>query len=142
MDEEQSPGIYHQDDNMFISPSSIGRPYLAKFGRCFFVWRQVCSRLSHDLWWLSLAVLFITITESGHYQSQPVEFSTFNIIFEVASAYSCVGVSVGYPGKNYSFCGEWHTISKLILGAISLWGRHRNLPVTIDKIVLPRELWD
>ncbi|KAJ5832615.1 hypothetical protein N7474_000926 [Penicillium riverlandense] len=142
MDEEQSLGIYRQDGDMFIPQSSTGRPYLAKFFRCSYVYRQVCSRLSHDLWWPSLAVLFVTIIESGHYQSQPVAFSTFNIIFEVASAYSCVGVSVGYPGKNYSFCGEWHAISKLILGAVALRGRHRGLPVTIDKIILPLELWN
>lgn len=56
------------------------------------------------------------------------------------SAYGCVGVSVGYPGKNYSFCGAWHPISKLILAAVALRGRHRGLPVAIDKaIMLPTE---
>lgn len=54
-------------------------------------------------------------------------FSTFNIIFEVVSAYSYVGVSVGYPGKNYSFCGEWSSFSKVLLVFITFVGRHRDL---------------
>jgi hypothetical protein len=50
-----------------------------------------------------------------------------NIIFEVVSAYSYVGVSVGYPGKNYSFCGEWCSFSKVLLIFITCIGRHRDL---------------
>jgi Cation transport protein len=36
----------------------------------------------------------------------------------------------------YSFCGAWHTGSKLVLIAVMLRGRHRGLPVAIDKAVL------
>lgn len=87
-----------------------------------------------------MAVVFIAIAEADHYEAQPVAFSTFNIIFEVVSAYGCVGLSVGFPGRNYSFCGAWHTISKLILAAVALRGRHRGLPVAIDKaVMLPSE---
>lgn len=51
-----------------------------------------------------------------------------------------MGISVGFPGKNYSFCGSWHKISKLILAAVTLRGRHRGLPVALDKVVmLPSE---
>lgn len=118
----------------------LGRPGLSETSRGYFVHQQLRSQLSHDLWWIALAVLFIAIRESDHYESQPVAFSTFNIIFEVVSAYGCVGVSLGFPGKNYSFCGAWHTISKLILAAVALRGRHRGLPVAIDKaIMLPSE---
>lgn len=99
-----------------------------------FVYKQLRSQFSHDIWWLSLAILFITITESDHSKAEPLVFSTFKIIFEAVSAYSCVGVSFGYPGQSYSFCGAWHTLSKLLLIAVSLRGRHRGLSVIITNV--------
>ncbi|KAJ5188168.1 Cation transporter [Penicillium cf. griseofulvum] len=151
--EERSLGIYAHDESpdspantsrsnvaMNLIRHHLGRPGLSETSRGYFVHQQLRSQLSHDLWWIALAVFFIAIAESDHYDSQPVAFSTFNIIFEVVSAYGCVGVSLGFPGKNYSFCGAWHTISKLILAAVALRGRHRGLPVAIDKaIMLPSE---
>ncbi|CAG7951173.1 unnamed protein product [Penicillium nalgiovense] len=92
-----------------------------------FVYQQLRSQFSHDIWWLSLAILLITITESDHFEADPLAFSTFRIIFEAVSAYSCVGVSFGYPGHTFSFCGAWHTFSKLLLVAVALRGRHRGL---------------
>lgn len=51
-----------------------------------------------------------------------------------------MGVSIGFPGKNSSFCSAWHPISKLILAAVTLRGRHRGLPVAIDRaVMLPSE---
>ncbi|KAJ5779970.1 hypothetical protein N7457_005130 [Penicillium paradoxum] len=151
--EERSLGIYAHDETsdspantsrinvaMDLIRNHLGRPGPSETSRGYFVHQQLRSQLSHDLWWIALAVFFIAIAESDHYESQPVAFSTFNIIFEVVSAYGCVGVSLGFPGKNYSFCGAWHTISKLILAAVCLRGRHRGLPVAIDKaIMLPSE---
>lgn len=54
----------------------------------------------------------------------------------MVSGYGCVGISTGVPWNAYSFCGAWHTSSKLILIAVMLRGRHRGLPVAIDKAVL------
>lgn len=108
--------------------------------RSFFVRQQIRSQLSHDTWWISLAILFIAIAEASSFEADPVNFSTFNIIFEVVSAYGCVGISVGVPNQNYSFSGAWNVISKLILIAVMLRGRHRGLPVAIDKaVMLPSE---
>lgn len=108
--------------------------------RGYFVRQQLRSQLSHDIWWICLAVLFITIAEAPHFANDPVTYSTFNIIFEVVSAYGCVGISVGLPNQNYSFSGGWFTISKLILVMVMLRGRHRGLPVAIDKaVMLPDE---
>jgi Trk-type K+ transport system membrane component len=54
--------------------------------------------------------------------------------------YGTVGISVGLPNEAYSFCGAWHSLSKLILCAVMLRGRHRGLPVAIDKaIMLPSD---
>ena len=98
--------------------------------------QQLRGQLGHDLWWIALAVLFITITETGQFERNPVVFSTFNIVFEVVSGYGTVGISTGVPWAAYSFCGAWHTLSKLILCLVMLRGRHRGLPVAIDKAVL------
>jgi len=57
--------------------------------------------------------------------------------------YGTVGISVGLPNEAYSFCGAWHTLSKLILCAVMLRGRHRGLPVAIDKaVLLPNDTFD
>ncbi|OAP65026.1 hypothetical protein AYL99_00998 [Fonsecaea erecta] len=101
-----------------------------------FVRLQLRSQLGHDLWWIALAIFAITAIETGQFERDPVSFSTFNIIFEAVSAYGCVGISVGVPWNNYSFCGAWHLASKLILCAVMLRGRHRGLPVSIDRAVL------
>ena len=104
--------------------------------RGYFVRQQLRGQLAHDLWWIVLAVLFITIIETSSFERDPVNFSVFNVLFEVISAYGCVGVSVGIPNAAYSFCGAWHKGSKLILCAVMLRGRHRGLPVAIDRAVL------
>jgi Trk-type K+ transport system membrane component len=60
--------------------------------------------------------------------------------FHLHSGYGTVGISIGLPTEAYSFCGAWHKLSKLILCAVMLRGRHRGLPVAIDKaVLLPRD---
>ncbi|KAL1872881.1 hypothetical protein Plec18167_006531 [Paecilomyces lecythidis] len=157
--EERSLGIY-ADDNQLRDPEvqaktvnplvSLLKHHLLpnhqdtavdlEASRSYFVRQQLRSQLSHDIWWIALAVLFIAIAESANFEKDPVSFSTFNIIFEVVSAYGCVGISVGFPNQNYSFSGAWHPISKLILVAVMIRGRHRGLPVAIDRaVMLPSE---
>jgi len=46
-----------------------------------------------------------------------------------------VGVSIGVPDQDYAFSGAWSTASKLILCLVMLWGRHRELPVALDRAV-------
>ena len=101
-----------------------------------FVRQQLRGQLGHDLWWLAMAIFLISIIETGQFKRDPVVFSIFNIMFEVVSAYGCVGISTGVPWNAYSFCGAWHTGSKLVLCAVMLRGRHRGLPVAIDRAVL------
>ncbi|KAK3079949.1 hypothetical protein LTS18_003525, partial [Coniosporium uncinatum] len=92
--------------------------------------------LAHDVWWLVLAIFLISIIEGSQFERDPATFSVFNIIFEVVSGYATVGISVGVPWNAYSFSGAWHKLSKLILCAVMLRGRHRGLPVAIDKAVM------
>ena len=106
------------------------------YSRSYFIRQQLRSQLAHDLWWICLAVLFITIIEGSSFATDPVAYSVFNIVFEVVSAYGTVGISVGLPNVAYSFCGGWHILSKLILCLVMLRGRHRGLPVAIDRAVL------
>ena len=41
---------------------------------------------------------------------------------------------------NFSLSGAMHTLSKLILCAVMIRGRHRGLPVALDRaIMLPKE---
>lgn len=133
------PPLSDDEQCVAVAPRAKG---IFKWAYCCHIYQQLLSRLSHDLWWISLAVICITVTEEDHYRLQPLNYSTFNIIFEVVSAYSCVGVSVGYPGKTYSFCGEWHTFSKLVLAGIALRGKHRGLSHAIDTTLLLRKAED
>ena len=76
------------------------------------------------------------VIEASQFEANPAVFSVFNVIFEVVSGYGCVGISIGLPNEEYSFCGAWHKLSKLVLCAVMIRGRHRGLPVAIDQAVL------
>jgi Trk-type K+ transport system membrane component len=47
-------------------------------------------------------------------------FTIFKIIFECTSAYSTIGLSLGTPNNNWSFCGEFGTASKLVVSLFLL----------------------
>lgn len=141
--EERSLGIYADDPNETLAEGrdhSLNRLFIARResyeSRGYFIRQQLRGQLAHDLWWIVLAVLFIMITETSQFDRDPLTYSVFNVIFEVISAYGCVGISIGLPDQNYSFSGGWHVVSKLILCAVMIRGRHRGLPVAIDRAVL------
>lgn len=145
--EERSLGIYADDqfpnDDDQDSSSDTSRNPLSMTpaaGRIYFIRQQLRAQMAYDLWWIALAVIIICIVEAGQFTRNPVTFSAFNIIFETVSAYGGVGISTGLPNQLYSFSGAWHTLSKLVLCAVMIRGRHRGLPVAIDKaIMLPSE---
>ncbi|KAI1761151.1 TrkH-domain-containing protein [Hypoxylon sp. FL1150] len=169
--EERSLGIYGEDptySNVLTRPishdqagsrvQSLSRIIRAAFAewygvgvapeqreesRISFISHQIRGQLSHDLWWLVLAVLLIMIIETKHFIEDPVTFSVFNTVFEVVSAYGCVGISIGLPTANYSFSGGLYPGSKLVLCAVMIRGRHRGLPVALDRAVrLPSDDMD
>lgn len=89
---------------------------------------------------LVAAVLVITTIETGHFLGDPVTWSVWNVLFEVVSAYGCVGVSTGVPFDSFSFSGGWNAPSKLVLCLVMLKGRHRGLPESVYRaVVLPGE---
>ncbi|SPQ25925.1 4b2883d1-b4c5-4ca8-903d-02b5c5ab7d1a [Thermothielavioides terrestris] len=100
-----------------------------------FISQQIRGQLAHDTWWLVLAILVIVTINTSKFLADPINNSVFNVIFEVVSAYGCVGISVGVPYDSFSFCGSWHTASKLVLCAVMIRGRHRGLPVALDRAV-------
>lgn len=63
-------------------------------------------------------------------------FTIFTVLFEVVSAYGTVGLSLGYPNTNASFSSQLHSLSKLVIIAMQIRGRHRGLPYALDKAVL------
>jgi Trk-type K+ transport system membrane component len=108
--------------------------------RISFIGQQIRGQLAHDMWWLILPVIIIMIIETDNFLDKPLEYSVFNILFEVVSAYGCVGLSMGVVNNSYSLAGGMHTGSKLILCMVIIRGRHRGLPVALDKAVrLPGE---
>ncbi|EKD14774.1 cation transporter [Drepanopeziza brunnea f. sp. 'multigermtubi' MB_m1] len=96
--------------------------------------------LGYDLWALVVAMTLIAFLENQKYEHDPLGYSLFNIIFEVFSAYATIGLSIGTPGQYYALSGSWTTVSKVIVIGLMLRGRHRSLPVDIDRAVqLPGE---
>jgi potassium uptake Trk family protein len=149
--EERSLGIYAEDEAERRKTRSSSRglgfvrtltdhlvPELnnGKQSNGQFVRQQLRAQLAHDAWTIVLALFLIMIIEGSRFSEDPAAFSVFNFLFEIVSAYGCVGISVGIPTADYSFSGSWHVLSKLILCVVMLRGRHRGLPVAIDQAVL------
>ncbi|KAE8446307.1 hypothetical protein EG329_012054 [Mollisiaceae sp. DMI_Dod_QoI] len=126
-----SPHPLPTNTNPNLNPSKPNRSTTGKQ----FVRLQLRGQLAHDLWWLVLAILLISCIEVSNFDRDPTTYSVFNIIFEVVSGYGCVGISTGLPNEAYSFSGGWHKASKVILCAVMVRGRHRGLPVALDRAV-------
>ncbi|KAF8178668.1 cation transport protein-domain-containing protein [Mycena galopus ATCC 62051] len=140
--EEQSLGIFRaedpDDDEENFKPTGENRAmvwsrYLAMHAR---------RQLAFDMWWLGLAVFLVCIIEKNPLNQEENYgwFNIFSIVFELVSAYGTVGLSLGIPTENYSFSGAFSPLSKLIVCLVMLRGRHRGLPVAIDRaVMLPME---
>ena len=128
--EEKSLGIYgtrsdeEEDEN---EPSYVGA--------------HVRKQLSFDLWYIFLGMFIIAIVEGSRLQNtNQYAFTLFSVLFEIVSAYGTVGLSLGYPTINASFSAEFHVLSKLVIIAMQIRGRHRGLPYELDRaILLPSE---
>ncbi|KAK7536250.1 potassium transport protein 1 [Phyllosticta citribraziliensis] len=102
--------------------------------------RHLRRQLAYDMWFQIFAWFLISIIERGKLMSSQPGFNQFAILFEVTSAYGTVGLSTGVPYDDYSLSGAFQTGSKLVLMSVMLRGRHRGLPLAIDRsILLPGE---
>ncbi|KAI5812903.1 cation transport protein-domain-containing protein [Pyronema omphalodes] len=73
-----------------------------------------------DLRYLASAVWLICVIDGIG------EDGVFGVVFEVASAFGCVGVSFGALGDTrLALVGDWRGGSKMVLAAVMLWGRVR-----------------
>jgi hypothetical protein len=97
--EERSLGIFAEDTSGEAKPPEDRGGFIGGLKRAItindsnssarkawnrkdFLAQQLRGQLGHDLWWIALAVLFITMIETGQFERDPVVFATFNIIFE------------------------------------------------------------
>ncbi|KAF5393461.1 hypothetical protein D9757_000476 [Collybiopsis confluens] len=133
--EEQSLGIYHQDADFDEHEFPVGGSRMTVWSK--YLAMHARKQLSFDMWWLALA---LGLRRNLDDTSKASWFNIFNILFELTSAYGTVGLSVGLPDQNYSFSGALRPLSKLIVCVVMLRGKHRGLPVAIDRaVMLPSE---
>lgn len=136
--EEGSLGVY--DDEGQQDESSVDDGH-AVWGR--FLSEQVRRQVAFDLWWMALALWIVLIAEKGKigdHERYP-NLTVFTVLYEMVSAYGTVGLSCGAQNMNASLSGDFGVISKLIVIAVMIRGRHRGLPSAIDRaIMLPSEL--
>ncbi|SJX64881.1 related to potassium transporter TRK-1 [Sporisorium reilianum f. sp. reilianum] len=130
VDESAEPGVVPLESNN----AKVWGSFLASHAR---------RQLAFDIWWLGFALWLICIIERNDIQDPNSNgwFTIFSCLFELTSAYGTVGLSLGTPFDNFSLSGRFHTLSKLVVCAVMIRGRHRGLPVAIDRaILLPSEL--
>lgn len=125
--EEKSLGIFAENTDTDLESS--------------FLSHHLRRQLSFDLWFVFLGLFLIAIVEGDRLENtNDYAFTLFSVLFEIVSAYGTVGLSLGYPGFNTSFSGQFRTLSKLIIIATQIRGRHRGLPYALDRaILLPSE---
>lgn len=97
--------------------------------------QQMRGQLSHDVWWIALTLFLITLIETSHSLADPATYSVFTVLFEIVSGYTNIGISIGLPDQSYSFSGGMYTGSKIVMIFVMLRGRHRGLPVALDRAV-------
>jgi len=94
-------------------------------------------QLGFDLWYVFLGLFIIAIAEGDRLaNTKDYSFTLFSVLFEIVSAYGTVGLSLGYPNIDASFCAEFNVVSKLVIIAMQIRGRHRGLPYELDRAIL------
>jgi len=134
--EERSLGVFEVEDE--VEPEeAAGAQAVAKY----LGW-HARRQLAFDIWWLAAGLWLVCIIERGNLTNDAYEswFSIFSVLFELVSAYATVGLSLGVPYDNFSLSGSFRKLSKLVVILVMIRGRHRGLPVAIDRaVMLPRD---
>ncbi|GAA6053434.1 hypothetical protein JCM3770_005164 [Rhodotorula araucariae] len=138
--EEKSMGVY--DEDFDDDPDDAEARFEKSHSATQYIGYHARKQLAFDLWWLGLAVWLICIVERHRIGSlEWPEVTIFTLIFEIVSAYGTVGLSLGNNRTNTSLVGVLNTLSKLIIIAVMIRGRHRGLPIAIDRaVLLPSDL--
>ena len=87
--------------------------------------------------WILLCFFILAFTEDARCasQSSPCSFNLFYNAFEVVSAYSNAGVSVGLPDQSYSYSGGFSDAGKVCMMFLMMLGKHRGFPPS-DKLCM------
>ncbi|KAI5289792.1 low affinity potassium transporter [Ascosphaera aggregata] len=126
--EERSLGVYYDNDD---EDNNKEQSYVGAHLR---------RQLSFDMWYIFLGLFIIAIVESARLRRPDFDFNLFTVLFEIVSAYGTVGLSLGYPNTTPSFSAQFKALSKLVIIAMEVRGRHRGLPYDLDRaILLPSE---
>ncbi|GJJ14171.1 hypothetical protein Clacol_008432 [Clathrus columnatus] len=136
--EEQSLGVFeHPEEDEEPELSGTRGERVGKYLN----W-HLRRQLSIDIWWIVWGVFFVCIIERANLLDENKKwFDVFRVIFEVVSAFGGIGLSLGIPTENFSFSGALRPLSKLVIIVVMIRGRHRGLPLAIDRsILLPVEL--
>ncbi|KAI0078494.1 TrkH-domain-containing protein [Panus rudis PR-1116 ss-1] len=140
--EERSLGVFELPDEDEEEPElgehGSRRERIGKY----FGW-HLRRQVAYDIWWLVWGIFVICIVERTKIMDDDNApwFNLFRIIFELVSAFGGIGLTLGIPTENFSFSGAFGPISKLVVIVIMIRGRHRGLPVAIDRaILLPSDL--
>ncbi|KAH9927443.1 TrkH-domain-containing protein [Epithele typhae] len=141
--EEQSLGVFEEapadeDEEPALNETSTRSERISKY----FGW-HLRRQVAFDIWWLVWAIFAICIIERTKIMDDVNApwFNIFRIVFELVSAFGGIGLTLGIPTENFAFSGAFGPLSKLVVIIIMVRGRHRGLPVAIDRaIMLPEEL--
>ncbi|KAF8824508.1 hypothetical protein HHX47_DHR8000420 [Lentinula edodes] len=156
--EERSLGVFEaQPEEVEEEPTDFGNlGPRQRVGR--YIGWHLRRQLSIDIWWLVWGVFLIAIIERDNLLNDDLKwFDLFRVLFELVSAFGGIGLSLGIPTvscpwhmkvsyvdhvqENYSFVGAMRPLSKLVVIVIMVRGRHRGLPVAVDRaVMLPEEL--
>lgn len=102
-----------------------------------YVGAHLRRQLGFDLWYIAMGLFIIAIAEGGRLSNtNDYAFTLFSCLFEIVSAYGTVGLSLGYPNVDTSFSGQFNVVSKLVIIAMQIRGRHRGLPYELDRAIL------
>ena len=96
---------------------------------------QTKSFLTQNVVWVFCVYVLICIIEAPQLSNDP-NFTSFAVLFEIVSAFGCVGLSMGYPGITSSFSTVWSPGSKFLLMTLMFLGRLRHMPASIDRAVM------
>lgn len=125
--EEKSLGLYGSPEEEAAEDDKEKEPS--------YVGSHLRRQLSFDLWYIFLGFFVIAIAEGSKLQNDP-NFTMFSVLFEIVSAYGTVGLSLGYVNTNASLSAQFSVISKLVIIAMQIRGRHRGLPYALDKAIM------
>lgn len=84
---------------------------------------------------MSSWVLILVIEYQNPWVQNP-----FPTLFEIASAFGTVGLSMGFGTSNASLSGAYSTPSKIVIIILMTIGAHRSLPENIDSAIDVMEL--